>query len=127
MVDFITLVGNNMIVLASCYFCYECWKWVNKYGHDWTYILFIVAILMIVVSTGVRVGWWSPAIKFAPPGQTYHQFFLDNRHIPSLLSACGFTAGILMVVGYVDETTSPRGMVAAGVGIGALSIVIGLL
>jgi hypothetical protein len=126
MTNFLTEISNNAFILASLYMTVECRRWYKKYGKEWQYMLFLVGITLIFISVAVRVGWWSPALKFAEVGETYHPFFVEWKWLPTFLSSVGFVTGAVLLVGFV-EGESKRTMLSWAAAIYGAAFIIGLL
>ena len=97
-----TEIGNTMFLLASAIGVFYAAKWraQGKLSLDSQRI--ILAWECILVSVGVRIGWWALALHFAPAGETYNHWFVDWKWAMTIPTAVLFTYGILEFIHIIE-------------------------
>lgn len=106
MSDLLTLSANNLIVLAAGFMLWRvgAWQRASTFYDSRLREAFYSGVLL-VLAVSIRVGWWSLALTHAPPGEAYHPWFTEYKHIPTVVSSLLFAWGALTFV----STAEARG------------------
>ena len=97
-----TEIGNTMFLLASAVGVFYAAKWRAQGRLSLDSKRIILAWECILLSVGIRIGWWALAIHFSPVGQTYNHWFVDWKWAITIPTAMLFTYGIVEFIHIIE-------------------------
>lgn len=110
--DVVTLAGNVAISAISIFAAFivgkKLWRDATLgIGHPEKLSrearIFAIGVFMWSVGEFIRIGWWNPAIFFAPDGEKYHPFFTEWRGEMMLIATPLLVFGVTIAMAEIKD------------------------